>query len=85
LGSIQTRGFFILRAMRALKSGFVCWEAHEIGLFYCVSGAEKEGNNMQITPTQSVKQAERMVSFLFTVAQVALVLSLFWVLRTHLV
>jgi hypothetical protein len=40
---------------------------------------------MIITPTQSMKQTERMAAFLFGMAQVALVLSLFWVFRSHLV
>jgi hypothetical protein len=40
---------------------------------------------MKIASTQSMQKTERMATFLFTMAQVALVLSVFWVLRAHLV
>ena len=41
---------------------------------------------MRITQTvQSMERTERMVSFLFALAQVALVLGLFWALRAHIV
>ena len=40
---------------------------------------------MIITPTQSIQRAERMVSFLFAMVQVALVLGLFWAFRAHIV
>ena len=44
----------------------------------------KEGIHMRITPTNSMKQAERM-AFLFALSQVALALGLFWALKAHLV
>ncbi len=39
---------------------------------------------MKITPTQSMKQAERL-AFLFALSQVALALGLFWAFKAHLV
>ena len=35
--------------------------------------------------TQSMQQTQRMVFFLFTMAQVALVLGLFWAFKEHIV
>jgi hypothetical protein len=46
---------------------------------------EKEGIHMRITQTPSMKQAQRLTAFLFTMVQVVLVLSLYWVLKTHIV
>jgi len=63
----------------------MCLEAHENRIFYCAKGAEREGIQMKITPTQSIHQVERMAAFLFTMVQVALVLGLFWALRAHIV
>jgi hypothetical protein len=40
---------------------------------------------MVITQTKSMKQVERMASFLFVMVQVALVLGLFWAFKAHLV
>jgi hypothetical protein len=62
----------------------MCLEAHKNRIFYCAQGAEKEGSYMQITQ-QSMQKVERMASFLFGLAQVALVLSLFWALKAHTV
>jgi hypothetical protein len=45
---------------------------------------EKEGIQMRITQTTSMKQVDRM-AFLFAVAQVALALGLFWAFKAHLV
>ncbi len=53
-------------------------------IFYCAKSAEKEGS-MQLTHTQSMQKVERMASFLFGLAQVALVLSLFWAFKAHTV
>jgi len=39
---------------------------------------------MRITPTHSMKQAERM-AFFFALAQVALAAGLFWALKGHIV
>ncbi len=39
---------------------------------------------MRITQTHSMRQAERM-AFFFAMAQVALVLGLYWALKAHLV
>jgi hypothetical protein len=64
----------------------MCLEAREIGFFIVQNDfkKEKEGIHMRITPTQSMKQAERM-AFLFAMAQVALALGLFWAFKAHLV
>ncbi len=85
LGKVShTRGFFNLRA---LKSGFMWQQTHENRIFYCPKQGfhkEKEGIHMRITPTPSMKQAERM-AFLFAMAQIALALGLFWAFKAHLV
>jgi hypothetical protein len=52
--------------------------------FYCAKGARKAGIHMRMSPTQSMKQAERM-AFLFALAQAALALGLFWAFRAHIV
>jgi len=67
-------------------------QTHEIGFFYCLlikqagaKGAEREGIYMIITQTQSMERTKRISSFLFAMIQVALVMSLFWAFKAHLV
>ena len=85
LGKVSnTRGFFYFMGID-VRFFMLC--SIENRIFYCLKKVfkKKEGIHMRITPTQSMARAERMASFLFVMAQIAVVLGLFWAFRAHLV